>query len=158
MGYVSGMKSPALALAAIAFSNCASSEPVDCRVVQAQMPACLERFADRGGRAFLVGCQPYSEPQRIAGTFVEDFEFNEFFEGRRVSPDRAWQFPERSTRLDIERPLHLDAAGNPMAIVTYLVFEGRRPLCDLIPEERWLIVDRIVSEQPIQVRQSEWYR
>lgn len=121
------------------------------------MPACLDGFADKDGRAFLIGCQPYSETQRIAGTFAEDFEFNEFIEGSKISANEAWQIRERSTKLDIEQPLHLDTDGNPKAIVTYLVFDGRRPLCDLIPEERWLIVDRIVSEEPIELRRSGWY-
>ncbi len=149
------MKLAGLALSSLILAGCAPAQPLDCKAVARQMLQCT---ANKGGQTSFFECQPYSKSQRIKGTFAYDFEFNEFYEGRKISADHAWQFPERSTKLLIGKPLHLDANGNPKEIVTYLVFEGRRPLCDLIPEERWLIVDRIISEELIRARQSTWYR
>lgn len=137
---------------------CSASPPPDCNEIAKQIPECMGKYADMNSRDILLKCEPYSKPQRIAGTWAHDFEFDEFYEAREIAAEEAWKYRDRSTELLTDAPLMTDAAGVTQATVSYVIFEGRRPLCDLGGWKNWLIVDRILSERIIEARASEWYR
>ena len=149
------MKLPAAALLALALAGCGKAPPPDCAAVTRQWPACFDKHRD-DFRAFLMNCIPYDEPERIAGSWVRDFEFEQFYEGQAIPFDQAWQFRPRTVTLLADVPVPRDAQGRLLASVSWVEFEGRRPLCDAIPQESTLIVDRVLSERIVEARLSEW--
>ena len=129
----------------------------DCGAAEARLDACLGANAAKGSRAFLLACIPYSKPQRIAGTWAGDFEYNVFFDGQQVTVDRALSAPTPSVVLEGAPDLEKDSAGRKQTTVEYIEFDGRRPLCNLDPGHTVLVVDRIVSRRIIRTQPSPWY-
>jgi hypothetical protein len=139
-------------------ASCGTSASPDCAKVRKEWPRCLETYENRPdlAREFFLNCLGYSEPQRIAGTWARDFEFNEFYEGQRVPFEQAWQFRLRSIPLLSDVPVPKAAEAKGQASVAWIEFEGRRPLCDVIPEDGTILVDRIYSMRVIEARPSKW--
>ena len=149
------MKLPATALIGLALAGCSDAPPADCQTAIREWPQCFDRYRDRP-RAFFLNCIPYAAPERMAGSWARDFEFEEFYENQTIPLAQAIRFRPRSVRLLLDAPLHRDANGTLQASVSWIEFEGRRPVCDIIPEERMIVVDRVVSERIVEIRPSEW--
>ena len=130
-------------------SACENGTPVDCRAVYRKIPQCLDRAASDGSKFRWDECIPYSRHVIISGVWASAFEFNEFREGAFADQSDPWHVADVSTRLDLDRPAHKNAAGENIGTVSQISFIGRRPLCVVTPEESWLIVDRVLSEEVI---------
>ncbi len=88
----------------------------------------------------------------MTGRFAQAFEHNQFWEGPfSVQPD-PWEIPTVGTKLHIERPPLATEIGERVGTVSEITFEGRRPLCVVMTEEVWLMVDRIISEEIVSTQ------
>lgn len=89
-----------------------------------------------------------SEPQRFTGTWVTDFEFNEFHEGQVLTAEEAWHLRDATDRLwgaALERH-----ASENSAYVMEVEFVGRYPLCYLAEPGRDIIVDDLIRARTIE--------
>ena len=130
---------------------CSDERPVDCEVLRDQAIACMDRVAGSGERnsdAIFEECVPMSEPQRFTGTWVTDFEFNEFHEGQVLSAEEAWQHTDPTDRLwgDAVEGYASDNSANVMEVE----FHGRYPLCNLTEPGRDIVVDDLIRTRTIQ--------
>lgn len=150
----------ALMSAAISVAACEQDKPIDCREVYRELDACVETVLSEANDAdFAIDqCLPYSEPITITGLFVEDFEYNVFLEGPYAHQTDPWEIPLFETKLlwGRERERHEGPDGKKLATVSRVTFEGRRPLCKALPDEQWIIVDRLIEEEIVRSRPSEF--
>ena len=146
----------ALPCAALVLGACAREKQNDCPTEQ-ELQQCIDRVAAKGQTFSWDSCLPYSEPSQITGIHIRDFEQNVFLEGATAVPAQPWStFPVPHVKLDLERPARTDAEGRKLATVSRLRFTGRRPLCVATPEESWLMVDKVLSEEIIESKPSEF--
>jgi hypothetical protein len=134
------------------------AEGSDCKLDEAKLRTCMQKYNGREYELF-SNCLRYSKPERIAGTWSRDFEWNEFFEGREV-PRSGVQFQRPSISL-LPRStggLPRDSNGVRLATIAYVEFIGRRPLCDITPGYRTLLIDSMISERTIDAQPSVWYQ
>ena len=101
-------------------------------------------------------CIPYSEPVTISGLYAEDFEYNVFLEGPFADQKDPWETPLFATKLDWDHDRHKGPDGKKLATVSRVTFVGRRPLCSLLPDEQWIIVDQLIDEEIVQSRTSDF--
>lgn len=134
-----------------ALTACSEAQPIACEVAQQEAFACIERVTRSGqnyGDAIFDECVPMSGSQRFKGTWATDFEFNEYYDGKVVSADDAWQHPEPTTRLwgdALEQ-----YTSDDMAHVIEIEFVGRRPLCNFTEPVRDIVVDDLVRARIIE--------
>jgi hypothetical protein len=128
--------------AAVALTACQSGSAQDCKVRDQQAPQCLERFRGKSDREILLGCFPFSQPQRISGAWVSGFETNEFYEGEQASPALI----NKETG---DTELEIDGVGRagPHPTVFQIEFIGWRSQCDMGLPHHIIIVDRVISKQ-----------
>ena len=139
-----------------ALTACSDERPVDCKVLRDEAFACMDRTAETGERnvgAIFDECVPMSEPQRFTGTWVTDFEFNQFHEGQVLPAEEAWQHQDATDRLwgdALERH-----ASDNSAYVMEVEFVGRYPLCNLTEPGRDIIVDDLIHARTIERTPSQ---
>jgi hypothetical protein len=123
-----------------------TATPRDCETAIKQSLPCSERYPDKNGPGLLLGCFPFSEPERISGAWVIGFETNEFYEGEKVS---ASLINKRvgDTQLEIDIPLR---RPGPFPQLFQLNFIGRRSLCDMGFPHHIVVVDRIISRREVR--------
>jgi len=99
---------------------------------------CIHGYDNKPDREMLLGCFPFSSPERIKGAWVHGFETNEFYEGSVASPALI-----NKSVGDTE--LEIDEADRPVSLpkVFQLDFVGRRSRCDMGFPRHIIIVDRI---------------
>ena len=90
----------------------------------------------------LLGCFPFSQPQRISGAWVSGFETNEFYEGERASRSLINK-QIGHTELEIGNV----APVGPYPTVFQMEFIGRRSQCDMGSPRHIIIVDQVISRQ-----------
>ena len=118
--------------------------PRDCETAFKQGMQCTERYA-KNGRDVLLGCFPFSEPERISGAWITGFETNEFYENERVSPSLVNK-RVGDTQLEIEIP----ARPGPSLQLYQVDFVGRRSLCYMGFPHHIIVVDRIISHREVR--------
>jgi hypothetical protein len=127
-------------VAAVGLAACQSGSAKDCNIPKEEGLRCLERYRCRSDRELLLGCFPFSQPERISGAWVSGFETNEFYEGEKASPSLV------NKRIgDTELELGDDGPAGPYPIVSDMVFLGRRSQCEMAPSRHIIIVDQIIS-------------
>ena len=140
-------------------SNSELAEGPDCKLDEAKLRACMKKYAGRDYELF-SSCLRYSEPERIAGTWSRNFEWNEFYEGRELSSQEAFRLQQPSVGLLARSTggLPRDSKGVRLRTVSYIEFIGRRPLCDVTPGYRTLLIDSMILERTIDAEPSVWYQ
>lgn len=93
----------------------------------------------------LLGCFPFSKPERITGAWVAGFETNEFYEGEPASASLVNR-RVGDTQLAIEIPVR----SGPFLQMYQLDFVGRRSLCDMGFPKHIIVVDRIISRREVK--------
>jgi hypothetical protein len=143
-----------LLIVVTSLSACSEEQLVDCKIAEQEVFACTGRFVQRTGSDFFEECVPMTEPQRFHGTWATDFEFNEFYSGKVVAAEDAWQFPEPTTRLwgDPLEKYERDGLANVLEVE----FVGRRPICNFTEPVRDIIVDELIHVRVIDQRPSKW--
>lgn len=103
---------------------------------------------------------PFDQPERISGTWVFDFEVNQFFENQTEVPQDWWRSDGAMTYLIIEGSSLDDlVSGTRDRYAVDVSFDGRRELCELDHSpDSTIMVDRVVSLRVIEQEPSEWYR
>ena len=150
----SKLTSSVLAGATLSVAACGQSEALDCREAYRELDACAEKVLAGGGEFQWDQCLPYSAPLIITGLFAHDFEYNVFLEGPYADQRDPWETPLFASKLAWDHDLHKGADGKQLATVSRVTFEGRRPLCLALPDEQWIIVDRLIEEEVVQSRPS----
>lgn len=158
------MRIALLVVVMLALASCAEAEgeapPLNCEVVDRDISACL---MDRSAGPFHVDCMalvPFGQPERISGTWVFDFEVNQFFENQTEVPQDWWRSDGPMTYLIIEGSSLDDlVSGTRNRYAVNVSLYGRRELC--VPDhslDSSIKVDRVVSLRVIEQEPSEWYR
>jgi hypothetical protein len=114
-------------------------------------------ITEEDARATYLACIPYSKSQRIAGTWAGDFEYDPFFDGEKVTFERAFSQHSPFTTLSPDPELARNSAGVRQKTLKYIEFDGRRPLCKVPNSPPVFIVEHVVSEQIIETRPSPWF-
>lgn len=158
------MRIAVLVLVTLALTSCAEAEreapSLECEVADRDLTACL---MDRSAGPLQVDCMalvPFDQPERISGTWVFDFEVNQFFENQTEVPQDWWRSDGAMTYLIIEGSSLDDlVSGTRDRYAVDVSFDGRRELCDLDHSpDSTIMVDRVVSLRVIEQEPSEWYR
>ena len=143
-------------LAIALLSGCDEAAEPDCDAVREEIFECMDWIGERPIMGDLDDCIPMQQPETIEGTWAQGFEFNQFYEGRRLTFDEAFQFPETTTSVWPQEGI--EAVGDPEAnSVVYVSFEGRRPVCDASDDHRDIWMDRVIASEVIEERPSAWY-
>lgn len=125
----------------VAVGGCAQPKPLDCKPPREKAFGCLERYEGQSYRQMLLGCFPFSEPERIAGAWVHGFETNEFYERASASRELIHKAVGH-TQLQLEDSEKLGS--------TYRVFQmeivGRRSRCNMGFPRHIIVVDRVLSQ------------
>ena len=100
-------------------------------------------------------CLPYSEAAITTGLYVIDFEYDAFFEGPYADTRDPWVMPSTRTRLHIDLPPQTSEDGEKQATIYSLTAKVRRPLCEPLSTERWLVVDEIISSEVVATKPSD---
>ena len=120
--------------------------PRDCETANKQAIQCTNRYSYKDERGMLLGCFPFSKPERISGAWVIGFETNEFYEGERVARSLVGK-RVGDTQLEIDIPLR---RPGPYPQLFQLDFIGRRSLCDMGFPHHIIVVDRILSRREMR--------
>jgi hypothetical protein len=125
-------------------AGCSAKPPQDCEVAHRQTLQCIERYRGQSGARFLLGCYPFSEPERISGAWIAGFETNEFYEGARASP-ALMNMRVGDTQLEVEGL----PTGGPQPLLYQMEFFGRRSRCDMGFPRHIIVVQHIVSRREV---------
>ena len=128
-------------ISAFALASCSSDPPRDCEVASKQALQCLERFRGKTDRELLLGCFPFSLPQRVAGAWVSGFETNEFYEGKKASPSLIHKAVG-----DTGLQFQMMENHGPSIRVYQIEFVGRRSQCEMGFPHHTIVVDRVISQ------------
>jgi hypothetical protein len=151
------MRHWSLLFALVSLSGCSDAQPIDCEVVEQEVFACLDRYTDGGEiRSFFEECVPMAHAQRFRGTWATTFEYNEFYNGKLVTAEEAWQFPQPSTNLVVDDTDLEKFEVDDLANVLEVEFIGRRPICNLTDPVRDILVEKVISVRVIDERPSGW--
>ncbi len=127
--------------AAFAVAACQAGPPRDCEVAGKQGLECIERYRGKSDSKMLLGCFPFSKPERIAGAWAHGFETNEFYEGQRASASLVNK-GVGETQLQIEGV----QSGGPAVRVYQIEVIGRRSRCDMGFPHHIIVVEKVVSK------------
>jgi hypothetical protein len=120
---------------------------------------CFSAHAEESFRSFVEECLPSVEPSRFEGTWANDFEFDEFHQGRKLAADDAWRFTDSTTKLEVGGTALESFTTDRNASVLYVEFTGRKVPCAIFgPDYDVIVVDRVISRDIIENRLSNWYR
>ena len=155
-GLRSKLSNTVLVASTLWVAACGQNKPLDCREVYRELDVCFEQEMSAGGQLKLDKCLPYSDPVTITGLYAHDFEYNVFLEGPYADQQDPWEVPLFTSKLLWDHDLHKGADGKHLATVSRVTFEGRRPLCLALPDEQWIIVDRLIEEEVVQSRPSDF--
>lgn len=114
----------------------------------------MRKFGSGHDRQMLLGCFPFSKPQRMKGAWVFGFEVNGFYEGQPASlqllqsaagvPLPPAQRPKADASARLEWDPHTPVDGKLRAFQIDLI--GRRDTCHA-ESQPVIVVDRIISAQ-----------
>jgi hypothetical protein len=120
---------------------CQAAPPKDCTVAHKQAQECMGRFHSGQDRQMLLGCFPFSKPEKIEGAWYYGFELNSFSEGARATPrDVA---PPVGGDVSLEYDPHLPIDGRVRVLQMQIV--GRRSQCPMGLPDHIIVVDRVIS-------------
>ena len=131
-------------VAFITAAGCGQGAPQKCEVAKAQGFECLERHRGKSDRQMLLGCFPFSPPERITGAWVHGFETNEFYEGDTASRELINR-AVGDTQLEVDGSEQLGARLR----VFQIDFVGRRSQCDMGFPRNIILVDRVSSRREL---------
>lgn len=95
-------------------------------------------------------CVPHSEPKIIEGSWVTDFEWNAFFEGREPPPKEAFPNDYMPPRLAFKRGVEPPPGIDGQARLWAIRFVGREETCDLLSDiEPTFFVEEIIEKNLI---------
>ena len=149
------MRTVLLLGACLSLAGCSEPAEVDCDVVTNEIYDCMDRLAGLA-TAEIEGCIPLQASERIEGTWAQDFEFNQFYENRRLTFEEAFHFPDITTSVwpgEGVEPVDTPETSS----VVWVVFEGRRPVCEASDDHRDIWMDRVIESEVIEERPSPWY-
>jgi hypothetical protein len=128
-------------VAALALGSCQPGPPQDCKVAAEQAMRCMEVYRGKSNREMLLGCFPFSSPERIAGAWVTGFETNEFYEREQASPALIHK------RVG-DTELHIEGESAPATPTVFqMEFLGRRSQCATGFPRHIILLDRVISKK-----------
>ena len=116
---------------------------------------CFEQFqyvTEEGGIAsdfegMWYACIPHSEPKIIEGSWATDFEWNAFFEGRRVTPKGAFPEDFLPPNLAFKEGVEMPPQSSMHARLWALKFVGREEICNLDDAPPTFFVEEILEQE-----------
>lgn len=147
-----------LMIGSLSLAACGPAAPVDCREVEQELNACL----DRNRRSEIEHCfekhVPLGAATRYHGTWATSFEFNQFSNGEAISSDRAFEYRSAPIELDVGGTELEKYVTNDRARVLEVDFIGRKFLCsNLTRPVSYIRVGKVIAARTIEERPSGWY-
>lgn len=134
-----------------ALAGCQSSPPRDCNQAEKQALQCMERNHGKDGRELLLACFPFSQPERIAGSWAMGFELNAFHEGKRPAASLAFEGSDTELEIAPEKET-AESLDDGLPKLFEVEFVGRRSQCDMGIPRHIIVVDRLVLRREFKLR------
>ena len=129
-------------------ASCRADQPIDCIQANRNIFTCVDGNPSVLDEGRFDLCIPHSEPIKVTGVWVSDFEWNMFHEDDGSSRNsKIGDYERYSNVLPALRGSKKlsEIADRSEAIIGRITFVGRRPLCNPLSEPPSIFVDRILS-------------
>lgn len=138
-------------------ASCRADQPVDCIQANRDIFSCVDGNPSVLEEGRLDICIPHSEPIKVTGVWVSDFEWNVFHEddgsSRNSKIGKYESYLAELPELHGDKKLSEIGARNG-AIIGRITFIGRRPLCNPYYGRPSILVDRVMSWKVIKTGPS----
>lgn len=138
--------------------SCGADQPIDCVQADRDVFDCFEANPSALDEGRYDRCIPHSKALSITGIWVSDLEWNQFHEdGGELPTDVKLSDFKRYVGIlpELTRSDALgEINGSGGAVIGRIRFIGRRPLCSPYLSSAWIMVDRVLSWEPLETGPS----